>query len=244
MSYSDGYQEPQYVYPGATKDEPHYKQDTRTEIDRALAKKKKRHKIKAVPTPIKSDSPGSTEALIHFLKTPAKKRDASVLDDIIYAKGIADVDFSEIARQVGLPVAEVMERYRELLRARNSFTDQDYRLHIAAQLKACINSMQEAAQHGSVDHAKIWLMAIERLMKLQDLESDKANMTINIITHEQTNVFVGAVNLVVQRLLENPQIAKVPDIYEIVATGIEEAQTYVMEAQEKKFDMEGLPVVV
>jgi hypothetical protein len=245
MPTAFGGQDVEHFYRGDRRNE---RSDTADQKDlKGAAKKKLGKKAKVVPqVGANANAPGALDTLAHILKKAPEARNTNVLDEYIYNQGVADVPFGKIAADLGMNTQAVRDRYFELLNERNGGSPEQMRMHLLAQLKTIINSMQEAATNGSVDHVKMWILAIERISKLLDLESQKAEITFNIVSDAQAQVIINAVMYVVQSLKEVPAIAKAVDPMVIDATvskALTQASEYVYESTDRRIDAEGAAVV-
>lgn len=238
------YETQEYVYDGDRRDNSS-RVDVLTQAKIDTGKKKHRKKKPKAVLGANGQSPNIQKVLAELLSTPKEKRSNTMLDDIIFNQSLANVAVTEIARQVNLTVAEVQARYKQMLAERMDFTPAEMQMHLVAQLQAAINGIQEAAQNGSTEHAKIWIQAIELLAKLHGLLSDKAELKIEIVTSEQANVLITSLMYIVEKV-RNSSIAKQVDELElntVLANGLEEARGFIYEAQNKKLSGTGQLIV-
>jgi nitrogen regulatory protein PII len=234
----------EYVYSGDHREDSQRK-DLLREAQIKSGKKKHRKK-KSIPVAgANGHAPNMEAVLAELLKTPKAKRTDTMLDDVIFQESLANTDVQKIGRMVGLTVAEVQVRYKRMLAERMDFTPAEMQMHLVAQLQAAINGIQEAAQNGSTDHAKIWIQAIELLAKLHGLLSEKAELRIEIVTNEQTNIFITALAYIVEKISNSP-IAKQVDPLElnnVMADGLKEASAFIHESQNRKLSGDGQIIV-
>ncbi len=238
------YDATEYVYQGDHTENRH-RTDSVVKAKKKTGKKKWKDLQAAPVMGPSADAPNFEAVYAELLKTPKSKRTETMLDDIIFKQMLANKPVQDIARQVGSTVAEVHARYKTMLAERMDFTPAEMQMHLVAQLQAAINGIQEAAQNGSEAHAKIWIQAIELLAKLHGLLSDKAEITIEIVTNEQTNVFITSLMYIVEKI-RNSEIAAQVDtlaLNNLLADGLKEASGYIYEAQNRKLSADGHVVV-
>lgn len=181
-------------------------------------------------------SANSLEATIEFLRTPPKKRELDMLDNIILNNVLDDVPIRDISNLVGLPVSEVQVRSKKLLQENYTFSQEEMKLLMTAKLQRISNMMMGMATQGSDKHAGIMLECIKQMREMYDLMSSKSNLTIEIVTVEQTNIIVTAMGLFAQRLMQHPALANMdPNVIDSVAAdALGEAAEYVFEARDKE----------
>lgn len=210
--------------------------DIPTRIKRELTpehKKRPPHRPAVGPNQV---SQNTVAALIDYLRTPKRKRDLDMLDNIILNNVLDDVPIRDISNMVGLPVSEVQTRSKKLLQENYTFSQEEMKLLMTAKLQRISNMMMAMASQGSDKHASVMLETIKQLREMYDLMSSKSNITVEIVTVEQTNIIVTAMGLFVERLMEHPALAKVDRnvIDSVAADALGEAAEYVFEARDKE----------
>jgi hypothetical protein len=92
------------------------------------------------------------------------------------------------------------------------------------------------ASQGSDKHAGVMLECIKQMREMYDLMSSKSNITIEIVTVEQTNIIVTAMGLFAERLMAHPALAKIDRnvIDTVAADALGEAAEYVFEARDRE----------
>lgn len=196
-------------------------------------KRRPKDKVAVGPNQV---TPGSVESMVEYLRTPKRKRDLDMLDNIILNNVLDDVPIRDISNMVGLPVSEVQVRSKKLLQENYTFSQEEMKLLMTAKLQRISNMMMTLASQGSDKHAQIMLNCIQQLREMHDLMSSKSNITVEIVTVEQTNIIVTAMGLFAERLREHPALASVdPNIIDSVAAdALGEAAEYVFEARDKE----------
>lgn len=196
-------------------------------------KRRPKDKVAVGPNQV---TPGSVESMVEYLRTPKRKRDLDMLDNIILNNVLDDVPIRDISNMVGLPVSEVQVRSKKLLQENYTFSQEEMKLLMTAKLQRISNMMMTLASQGSEKHAAIMIETIKHLKELYGLVSAQSTLTIEIVTVEQTNIIVTAMGLFAQRLMEHPAMSKVdPNVIDAVAAdALEEAASYVFEARDKE----------
>lgn len=196
-------------------------------------KRRPKDKVAVGPNQV---TPGSVESMVEYLRTPKRKRDLDMLDNIILNNVLDDVPIRDISNMVGLPVSEVQVRSKKLLQENYTFSQEEMKLLMTAKLQRISNMMMAMASQGSDKHASVMLETIKQLREMYDLMSSKSNITVEIVTVEQTNIIVTAMGLFVERLMEHPALATVDRnvIDSVAADALGEAAEYVFEARDKE----------
>jgi hypothetical protein len=178
----------------------------------------------------------TVEALVEYLRTPKKKRDLDMLDNIILNNVLDDVPIRDISNLVGLPVSEVQNRSKTLLKENYTFSQEEMKLLMTAKLQRISNMMMSMASQGSDKHAGVMLECIKQMREMYDLMSSKSNITIEIVTVEQTNIIVTAMGLFAERLMAHPALSKIDRnvIDSVAADALGEAAEYVFEARDRE----------
>lgn len=200
-------------------------------------KRRPKDKVAVGPNQV---TPGSVESMVEYLRTPKRKRDLDMLDNIILNNVLDDVPIRDISNMVGLPVSEVQVRSKKLLQENYTFSQEEMKLLMTAKLQRISNMMMAMASQGSDKHASVMLETIKQLREMYDLMSSKSNITVEIVTVEQTNIIVTAMGLFVERLMEHPALATVDRnvIDSVAASSLSEAAEYVFEARDKEITID------
>jgi hypothetical protein len=180
---------------------------------------------------------GTVPTLAEYMRTHGKQAPDNLLDNMILSLGNSSMPFNEISELTNMTVAQVEKRYKELLRDSNTFSSADMRLMMTQQLRALLNAMHNSAKAGSTEHAKIMIAAIERLNKMYELELQQTKVTVELVTNEQTVLITGLLQLVVERIMGIPEIAKAvrPEIIDgVVIEVLDEASAVITAAQDRQ----------
>lgn len=212
---------------------PFARRDIGREAEIAVAERKgKKHNL--VPMPAlgpNKHAEGTLEWLTSYMLTPAKKRERSQLDELILHNGNAAKSWAEIGRLTGLSAYEAQRRYLEILNENYNLSPQELQLIQVARLESIINMLQDWAHSGSSDHIKLLLEAIKQLRDVQGMANSKQEIVINVLIEKQANVVIMAVQHVIAKLADKPEIAPHIDLLNVLAAeAMREVQLIVQQA--------------
>lgn len=134
----------------------------------------------------------------------------SMLDETIFALRKRGLSISEIAQQIGgtITVDEVERRIAANLEQFQSMSATEFRALQVARLEDVINRMWDMMNTGSEEHAKMVLLAIERLNKMFDLETERSVVEVRLVSTQQALLLVSIVDAALNVLMTDPRVAE------------------------------------
>lgn len=175
----------------------------------------------------------------HRLKNPDDDKGVArdLIDDTLLKMRSRGVSERAVAKRLGMTLEQVIERQSALLsRQASMMTSSEYRQLQIIRLEEIVNALWSHVEYGDSDQTKNILVAIERLNKMFELESEKSVIEVNIVTDAQSKLIIAATLRVLEKVLSLPQVAALGIeqrvIDEVTFEALEEAGKAVQTAAE------------
>lgn len=128
----------------------------------------------------------------------------SMLDETIFAMRKRGLSISEIARhfQGSITEQEVEHRIARNLANFSALSTSEYRALQVARLEDVLNMCYDYARGGSEEHVKMFLLGIERLNKMFELETQKTQVEISLVTTHQASLILSIVDAVIRIIVD------------------------------------------
>lgn len=166
----------------------------------------------------------------------------SLLDETILRYRQAGLQPGEIARKIGgsMTADGVQERLSRMLKQMSQFSDDEQRMLQMARLESVINMLWGLSEHGSAEHIKLIIEAIDRLSKLLGLEKQTVKTEVMLVTNAQAGLFSAAVEAALNVILSHPALRDrlgENDIDAITGSALLEAANVIEAAQGQTVSM-------
>lgn len=220
------------------KKEPVHKlyEDTRVQAERLADPKAKVASVRRVE-PVQTPK-AALEVLTDIIRDSRKGKDTSnARDDYIFEMARKRVSYTEIARQLNMPVGEVQRIHNERLKIEYSQSPEEMRMVLVDQISALQERLWAMADMGvDKDTARLILQTVKVLADLYSLTKQEASVTINLVNKHQSVLIVASVNAALDHLLSVPEVAAALPLTQrtqLVSEALNLAADRVQEAQDE-----------
>ncbi len=160
----------------------------------------------------------------------------ALLDDVLIKAAAGGKSGADMERMTGIPAAQAVHHVKQLLQTRNVWTEHEQRQLLLTELHELKNQLQEQSKGGDLDSQRLMLKTLETIGKRLDGQQQALDENMIKLTQFQERVLLRAMDTALSfakdQLAERyPQITR-GELEELVAEGLSQAKTEIMEEEE------------